>query len=73
MAPSVSVASARARTAGSGPLEDQKLYQDMAVELGLSGVYFVGPHAQPALAELYNVADVGVFPTKFEAFGLVFL
>ena len=34
--------------AGSGPLEEQKLYQDMAIELGLSGVYFVGPHAQPA-------------------------
>lgn len=59
--------------AGSGPVEEQKLYQDMAIELGLSGAYFVGPHAQPALAELYNIADVGVFPTKFEAFGLVFL
>ena len=59
--------------AGSGPLPDQKLYQDMALELGLGGVYFVGPHKQPALAELYNVADVGVFPTKIEAFGLVFL
>jgi glycosyltransferase involved in cell wall biosynthesis len=59
--------------AGSGPLAEQQLYQDMAVELGLSNVYFVGPHKQPALARLYNVADVGVFPTKFEAFGLVFL
>jgi glycosyltransferase involved in cell wall biosynthesis len=59
--------------AGSGPLAEQQLYQDMAVELGLSNVYFVGPHKQPALAQLYNVADVGVFPTKFEAFGLVFL
>lgn len=59
--------------AGSGPLADQKLYQDMAVEFGLSDAYFIGPHGQPALAKLYNVADVGVFPTKFEAFGLVFL
>jgi glycosyltransferase involved in cell wall biosynthesis len=59
--------------AGSGPLEEQKLYQDMAVDLELSDAYFIGPHAQPALAKLYNVADVGVFPTKFEAFGLVFL
>jgi len=59
--------------AGSGPLEDQKLYQDMAVELGLSGAFFIGPHPQPDLAQLYNVADVGVFPTKLEAFGLVFL
>ena len=43
------------------------------VEDGLGGAYFVGPHGQPALAELYNVADVGVFPTKLEAFGLVYL
>lgn len=59
--------------AGSGPVADQKLYQDMATQLGLSDAYFIGPHGQPALAQLYNVADVGVFPTKFEAFGLVFL
>jgi glycosyltransferase involved in cell wall biosynthesis len=59
--------------AGSGPVEDQRLYQDMAVELGLTGAYFVGPQPQPALAQLYNVADLGVFPTKIEAFGLVFL
>jgi len=59
--------------AGSGPVAEQKLYQDMAVSLGLKHVYFIGPHKQPALATLYNVADVGVFPTKLEAFGLVFL
>ncbi len=59
--------------AGSGPVEAQRLYQDLAVQLGLDGVYFIGPQEQPALAQLYNVADVGVFPTKFEAFGLVFL
>ena len=59
--------------AGSGPLADQKLYQDMAVELGLTDAYFIGPHGQPSLAKLYNVADIGVFPTKLEAFGLVFL
>lgn len=59
--------------AGSGPLEDQRLYQDMALELGVNSAYFIGPHSQPDLAKLYNVADVGVFPTKIEAFGLVFL
>lgn len=59
--------------AGSGPLEEQRLYQEMAVNLGLRHVYFIGPQQQPALAKLYNVADLGVFPTKFEAFGLVFL
>ncbi len=59
--------------AGSGPLAEQRRYQDLAIDLGLSGAYFVGPHDQPALATLYGVADVGVFPTKFEAFGLVFI
>ncbi len=59
--------------AGSGPLKEQRRYQDMAEKLLLKSAYFIGPHEQPRLAELYNVADVGVFPTKFEAFGLVFL
>jgi glycosyltransferase involved in cell wall biosynthesis len=59
--------------AGSGPLEEQKRYQDMAGQLGLTGVYFIGPQVQTALAALYNIADIGVFPTKFEAFGLVLL
>ena len=59
--------------AGSGPIEEQKRYQDMAVKLGLNDVYFIGPQPQTALAELYNIADIGVFPTKFEAFGLVML
>ncbi len=59
--------------AGSGPPADQRLYQDMAEDLGVQGAQFIGPHDQPALAELYNVADIGVFPTKFEAFGLVFI
>lgn len=59
--------------AGSGPLEEQKRYQDLAAQLGLKDVYFIGPQVQPALADLYNIADLGVFPTKFEAFGLVLL
>ena len=59
--------------AGSGPLEEQRKYHEMAKQLGLKNAYFIGPHRQPELATLYNVADVGVFPTKFEAFGLVFI
>ena len=59
--------------AGSGPLKEQKRYQDMAKKLNLKEVYFIGPHVQTSLAQLYNIADVGVFPTKFEAFGLVLL
>lgn len=59
--------------AGSGPPEEQQRYQEMAHSLGLNDVYFIGPHDQPTLAKLYSAADIGVFPTKFEAFGLVYL
>lgn len=59
--------------AGSGPIEEQKRYQDMALKLGLTDVFFIGPQPQTVLADLYNIADIGVFPTKFEAFGLVLL
>ncbi len=59
--------------AGSGPHESVKLYQDLSDELGLEEVYFIGPHQQDNLAKLYNIASLGVFPTKIEGFGLVFL
>jgi glycosyltransferase involved in cell wall biosynthesis len=39
---------------GSGPLADQKLYQDLAVELGLEKTFFLGPKAQPELATLFS-------------------
>ena len=59
--------------AGSGPLESQKLYMDMAVALGLKNVFFVGPKPQPVLAELYSAASVGVFPSYEEPMGMVFI
>lgn len=60
--------------AGSGPPEAIKLYQDMALkELGLKHAYFIGPQPQPVLAKLYSVSSVGVFPSKAEPFGLVFV
>jgi len=60
--------------AGSGPPEAIKLYQDLALkELGLKHVYFIGPQPQPMLAKLYSVSDVGVFPSRAEPFGLVFV
>ena len=34
--------------AGSGPLDAQKLYMDLAKELGLENTYFVGAQPQPA-------------------------
>merc|ERR1719399_59174 len=46
---------------------------DLAVELQLQDVYFVGPKPQPVLAELYSVASVGVFPSYEEPMGMVFI
>ena len=59
---------------GSGSPAAQKLYQDMAyVELKLKNVFFLGPQAQGALAKVNTIADVGIFPSKDEPFGLVFI
>jgi glycosyltransferase involved in cell wall biosynthesis len=59
---------------GSGPLEDQAKMQTLAFDqLGLKRVFFLGPRGQDELAVLFNVADVGCFPSKNEPFGLVFI
>jgi glycosyltransferase involved in cell wall biosynthesis len=59
---------------GSGPEEAIKLYQDLALkELGLQHCFFLGAQKQPTLAKLYSVSSVGVFPSKAEPFGLVFV
>eukprot|EP00932_Pfiesteria_piscicida_P005545 SRR837773.15455.p2 GENE.SRR837773.15455~~SRR837773.15455.p2 ORF type:complete len:157 (+),score=64.91 SRR837773.15455:56-472(+) len=42
-------------------------------ELGLQNTYFVGAQMQPDLARLCSIADVGVFPSKAEPFGMVFI
>ncbi len=59
--------------AGSGPHEAQVAMQDLAASLGLRRTFFVGPRSQDELAPLYNCADVGVFPSYREPFGLVFI
>ncbi len=60
--------------AGTGQPKDVKYYQDMAYkELHLQNVFFVGPQMQPDLARLCSMADVGVFPSKAEPFGMVFI
>jgi glycosyltransferase involved in cell wall biosynthesis len=59
--------------AGSGPLEAQQELHGLARELGLERTYFVGPRPQDELAVLFNCADVGVFPSYREPFGLVFI
>jgi len=59
---------------GSGPDDAVKLYQDMALkDLGLKHCYFLGAQKQPVLAKLYSASSVGVFPSKSEPFGLVFV
>merc|ERR1712187_580741 len=59
---------------GTGQPGDVKLYQDMALkELSLKNTYFVGAQMQPDLAKLYSMSDIGVFPSKAEPFGMVFI
>lgn len=59
---------------GSGPLEDQRHYHELAhTELGLNNVSFVGPKSQDDLAKLFTAGDVACFPSKNEPFGLVFI
>merc|ERR1719443_2360115 len=43
------------------------------VEQGLQHIYFVGAQMQPDLARLCSIANVGVFPSKAEPFGMVFI
>lgn len=59
---------------GSGPEADQLKYQTLAYQtLGLDHTYFLGPRGQEELATLFNIADVGCFPSRKEPFGLVFV
>jgi len=60
--------------AGTGGPNDIKYYQDMAYEeVGLEHTYFVGAQMQPDLARLASIANIGVFPSKSEPFGMVFI
>lgn len=59
--------------AGSGPVEEQVRMHELAAELGLERTYFLGPRPQNELATIFACADVGVFPSYREPFGLVFL
>ena len=59
--------------AGSGPIEQQRAMHDLAAELGLERTYFLGPRPQEDLATIFACADVGIFPSYREPFGLVFL
>ena len=58
---------------GSGPPEDVELYEKLADELELKHTYMIGPKPQPVLAEFFSAANVGVFPSYSEPFGMVFI
>jgi glycosyltransferase involved in cell wall biosynthesis len=55
--------------AGDGQLKEE--LQVLARKLSLSNVFFVGHQSQENVADLYNLADVSVVPSRIEPFGLV--
>lgn len=55
--------------AGNGDL--RKNLKELAKQLDVKNMYFVGHKSQNKLRELYNIADVFVMPSRMEAFGLV--
>ena len=54
---------------GHGALWDEM--HELARDLDLKGVHFLGHQPQPRVARIYNAADVSVVPSRIEPFGLV--
>merc|ERR1712083_18710 len=46
---------------------------DLCEKLGLQNTFLLGARGQDQLAEIYTVAELGVFPSFKEPFGLVFV
>jgi len=59
--------------AGGGQPADIDVTKKYIAELGLKNTFLIGGRPQPVLAELYTVAEMGVFPSFREPFGLVFV
>jgi len=57
--------------AGDGDLRGQ--LEELARELKLNDVYFLGNQSHQQMLKLFNVAEIATMPSKFEAFGLVAL
>jgi glycosyltransferase involved in cell wall biosynthesis len=55
--------------AGDGDLRGQ--LEDLARDLELNSVYFLGNREHARMAGLFNIADVAALPSRFEPFGLV--
>lgn len=58
---------------GTGSEDQVAHYKEVAKALSLKRTYFVGPKGHRDLANIYNITDIGVFPSHNEPFGLVFL
>ena len=59
---------------GSGPDQDVEHYHSLAYEqLGLKNTWFLGPLAHGEIARCNALADLGVYPSRNEPFGLVFI
>jgi len=57
--------------AGDGDLREQS--EQLAKQLHLDDIYFLGNQNHQQMVKLYNIADVVVAPSRFEPFGLVAL
>ena len=55
--------------AGDGGLRGEM--ESLVKALALDNIYFLGHQDQVAVADLYNLADVSVVPSRIEPFGLV--
>merc|ERR1712003_84436 len=58
---------------GTGPEGELDKLKKLCQELGLKNTFLLGARGQPVLAEIYTVAELGIFPSFKEPFGLVFV
>jgi 2,3-bisphosphoglycerate-dependent phosphoglycerate mutase len=58
---------------GTGPDKELDKLKAQCAELGLKNTFLLGARGQDILAEIYTVADLGIFPSFKEPFGLVFV
>ena len=55
--------------AGNGELFDE--LNSLKNKLNLKNVYFLGNQNQETLRKIYNISDISLVPSRYEAFGLV--
>jgi bisphosphoglycerate-dependent phosphoglycerate mutase family 1 len=58
---------------GTGPEAELNKLKTLCEELGLKNTFLLGARGQDILAEIYTVAQLGIFPSFREPFGLVFV